>query len=74
MQTFVKSKQFIPMKCFYKEQLNENSLIVENKFNPISNRPCVHFGTKLKVFIVYFEAKSNSLHLLIILIFFKETK
>ena len=53
------------MKCYYKEQPNENSLIVENKFNPISHRPCVHFGTKLKVLIAYFEEKSNSLHLFI---------
>ena len=54
------------MKCYYKEQPNENSLIVENKFNPISHRPCVHFGTKLKVLIAYFEEKRNSLHLFII--------
>ena len=53
------------MKCICKEQPNENCLIVGNKFNPISHRPCVHFGTKLKVLIAYFKEKSNSLHLLI---------
>ena len=62
MQQFVKSKQFKPTKCFYKEQLNENSLIVENKFNPISSGPCVYFGTKLKVLIQILKEKSNSLH------------
>ena len=54
------------MKHFCKEQPNENSLIVGNKFNPISHRPCVHFGTKLKVLNACFEEKSNSLHQLII--------
>ena len=66
MQQFAKSKQFNPMKNFSKEQPNENCLIAGNKFNPISHGPCVHFGKKLKVFIAYFEAKSNSLHLFII--------
>ena len=53
-------------EVFCKEQPNENSLIVENKFNPISSGTCVYFGTKLKVLIAYFEEKSNSLHLFII--------
>ena len=44
----------IPQTVFAKEQPNKNSLIVENKFNPISSGPCVHFGTKLKVLIVFF--------------------
>ena len=54
------------MKHFCKEHLNENSLIVENKFNPIHGRPCVHFGTKLKVLIVFFvenKQQSDSVHL-----------
>ena len=67
MQHFVKSKQINPTKLFCKEQPNENCLIVGNKFNPISHRPRVYFGTKLKVLIAYFEEKSNSLHLSIIL-------
>ena len=46
-QQFVKSKQFNSTNSFCKEQLNDNSLIAENKFNPISRGPCVHFGTKL---------------------------
>ena len=49
------------MKHFCKEQPNENSFIVENKFNPIHGRPCVHFGPKLKVLIVFFtENKQQS--------------
>ena len=55
MQQFVKSKHFNPTKHSCREQPNENSLIVGNKFNPISCRPCVYFGTKLKVLIAYFE-------------------
>ena len=42
-------------KCSRREQLNENCLIVGNKFNPICRRPSVSFGTKLKVLIAYFE-------------------
>ena len=34
-------------------QSHENSLIVENKFNPISSGPCVHFGAELKVLLVF---------------------
>ena len=60
--------------CFRKEQPNENSLIVENKFNPISHRPCVYYGTKLNVLIAYFEEKSYSLHLFIIFNFLKRNK
>ena len=41
-------------KLFYQQQQNENSLVVENKFNPIHGRPCVHPGTKFKVLIAYF--------------------
>ena len=54
------------MKHFCKEQLNENSLIGENKFNPIHGRPCVHFGTKFKVLIAFFienKQQSDSIHL-----------
>ena len=69
MQQFVKLKQFNPTNCFCKEQPNENSEIVGNKFNPISHRPCVQFGTKLKFLIAYFEEKGNSLHLIIIFYF-----
>ena len=54
MQQFVESLQFNPMKCFYKEQRNGNCLIVENKFNPIHGRLCVHPGTEFKVLIAYF--------------------
>ena len=54
------------MKHSCKEQLNENCLIVGNKFNPIHHRPCVHLGTKFKVLTAYFEEKSNSLHVFII--------
>ena len=45
---FVKWKQFNPTNHFCKEQPNEDCLIVENKFNPISHRPCVYFGTKIE--------------------------
>ena len=41
-------------KLFYQQQQNENSLVVENKFNPMHGRPCVHCGTKFKVLIAYF--------------------
>ena len=54
------------MKHFCKEQPNENCLIVGNKFNPTSHRPCVYFGIKSKVLIAYFKEKSNSQHLFII--------
>ena len=37
----------IPQTVFAKNNQNENSLIVENKFNPISSGPCVHFGAEL---------------------------
>ena len=43
----------IPQIVFTNKQQNENDLIVENKFNPISSEPCVHSGTKLKVLIVF---------------------
>ena len=55
---------------FCKEQTNENSLIVGNKFNPISSGPCVHFGTKLKVLIAYFienKQQDDSVHLFTII-------
>ena len=42
-----------PTNCFYEQQQNENSLIVENKFNPIHGRPCVHPGTKSIVLFAY---------------------
>ena len=58
MQQFVKSKQFNPISCFYKEQPNENSLIVENKLNPLSSGPCVYYGKKLKVLIAHFKEKA----------------
>ena len=35
------------------QQQNEISLIVENNFNPIHVRPCVHPSTKSKVVIAY---------------------
>ena len=66
MQQLVKSKRFNPTNCFCKEQSNKNSLIVENKFNPISSGPCVHFGTKLKVLIAFFvenKQQDDSVHL-----------
>ena len=44
----------IQSNCLCKEQPNKNSLIVATKFNPISSGSCVHFGTKLKVLIVFF--------------------
>ena len=69
MQYFVKSKQINPMKHFCKEQLNENCLIAGNKFNPIACTNHEHLGTKFKVLMAYFEEKSNSLHLFIIIIF-----
>ena len=74
MQYFVKWTQFNPTNCFCKERPNENSLIVENKFNPISSGPCVDFGTKLKVLIVFLienKQQDDSVHLFTIK---KETK
>ena len=48
-------------KLFYQQHQNENSLVVENKFNPIHGRPCVHPRTKFKVLIVFFiENKQHS--------------
>ena len=44
----------IPQTAFTNNNKNENSLVVENKFNPIHGRPCVHPGTKFKVLIAYF--------------------
>ena len=62
-------------KVYCKEHPNENRLIVENKFNPISSGPCVYFGTKLEDLIAFFKEKSYSLHLFIIFYFsVKETK
>ena len=55
---------------FYQQQQNENSLAVENKFNPIHGRPCVHPGTKFKVLIAYFieiNQQSDSFLLLTII-------
>ena len=55
-----------PTNCSYQQQQNENSLVVENKFNRISSGPCVHFGTKLKVLIVFFvenKKEEDSVHL-----------
>ena len=60
--------------CFYQQQQNENSLVVENKFNPISSGPCVHTGTKFKVLIAYsieINQQSDSFPLLTII---KQTK
>ena len=54
----------------YQQQQNENSLIVENKFNHISSGPCVYLGTKLKVLIAYFSEinqQSDSFPLLTII-------
>ena len=48
MQYFITRTQFNPTKCSYTQQPNENSLIVESKFNPISSGPCVHFGTEIE--------------------------
>ena len=70
MQQIVKSKQFNPTNCFCKEQPNKNSLIVGNKFNPISSGLCVHFGTKLKVLIVVSvenKQQHDSVHLFTII-------
>ena len=57
-------------KLFLPTTKNENSLIVENKFNPIHGRPCVHPGTKFKVLIAYFieiNQQSDSFPLLTIM-------
>ena len=57
-------------KRFYQQQQNENSLVVENKFNPMHGRPCVHHGTKFKVLIAYFieiNQQSDSFPLLTII-------
>ena len=70
MQKFVKSNQFNPTNRFCRECPNKNSLIVENKFNPISSGPCVHFGTKLKVLIGFFienKQQDDSVHLFTII-------
>ena len=56
--------------CFYQQQQNENSLVVENKFNPISSGPCVHPGTKIKLLIAYFikiNQQSDSFSMLTII-------
>ena len=58
------------MKCFCKEQPNENSLVVGNTFNPVSHGPCVHFGTKFKLLIAYFiesKQQDDSFHLFTII-------
>ena len=60
----------IPQTVFAKNNQNENSLIVENKFNPISSGPCVHFGTKLKVLIAFSienKQQDDSVHLFTII-------
>ena len=57
-------------KLFYQQQQNENSLVVENKFNPITCTNHVHLGTKLKVLIHFFKEMSNSLYHSLFLIFF----
>ena len=60
----------IPQTVFNQQQQNENSLVVENKFNPIHGRPCVHPGTKFKVLIAYFveiNQQSDSFPLLTII-------
>ena len=59
-----------PTNCFYQQQQYENSLVVENKFNPIHGRPCVHPGTKFKVLIAYLieiNRQSDSFPLLTII-------
>ena len=59
-----------PTNCFYQQHQNENSLVVENKFNPIHGRPCAHPGTKFKVLITYFveiNQQSDSFLLLTII-------
>ena len=70
LQYFVKCQQINPTNCFYQQQQNENSLVVENKFNPTHGRPCVHHGTKFKVLIAYFveiNEQSDSFPLLTII-------
>ena len=57
-------------KFFYTQHQNGNSLVVENKFNPIHGRPCVHSGTKFKVLIVFFvenKQQDDSFHLFTIM-------
>ena len=64
-------KQINPTISFYQQQQNENSLIVENKLNPIHGRPCVHPGTKFKVLIACFieiNQQSDSFPLLTIIL------
>ena len=66
----LKWQQINPTNCFYQQQQNENSLVVENKFNPIHGRPCIHPGTKFKVLIAYFveiNEQSDSFPLLTII-------
>ena len=60
----------IRQTAFTNNNKNENSLVVENKFNPIHGRPCVHPGTKFKVLIAYFieiNQQSDSFPLLTIM-------
>ena len=66
----LKWQQINATNCFYQQQQNENSLVVENKFNPILGRPCEHPGTKFKVLIAYFveiNQQSDSFALLTII-------
>ena len=59
-----------PTKCFYTQHQNGNSLGVENNFNPIFSGPCVHFGTKFKLLIVFFvenKQQNDSFHLFTII-------
>ena len=60
----------IRQTAFTNNNKNENSLVVENKFNPIHGRPRVHPGTKFKVLIAYFieiNQQSDSFPLLTIM-------
>ena len=70
MQQNVKRQQINPTKCFYTQNQNGNSLVVENNFNPIFSGPCVHSGTKFKVLIVFFvenKQQDDSFHLFTII-------
>ena len=75
MQQIVKSTQFNPTNCFYQQHPNENSLIVENKFNPISHSCPVHHGTFFNVLIDKFcSCKAQRINHLCTQFILKETK
>ena len=64
----------IPQTVFYQQQQKENSLVAENKFNPIHGRPCVHPGIKFKVLIAYFVEINEQSHSFPQLTIKKQTK